>query len=383
MKKSVFNFFGVTIFVLFLITSCSKDPASQLGVYQDDFIFYFEGKIDGQPVELSAGKNNYALETDYQSDNSDSVVAMSGVLYSSNTTEMKNAFMLQFVADKAFQDESNFNVFENIIEGNTSLTERSAYKDHPTEYNLVLSPDIVSGTYSYSWNFENGMSSTSTSPSLRVSSLEFPNFWVSLGSDVQSGPCTGKTTHWLNLDRDCDATFIVVPNHVLGGYRASIFEKEGAVHSVKWYVDNNLVSSDQELNNIPVNVDGNHTLKAEISFYSGCKKVVEKDYSVLANVPVICDLDFSYDKQDIRVYDPKQRGTVELVYFDANGKRFSSKYDNSIGNFRIHGLRNFEENDQNQKTVRFQFEGKAELKAADGTNLVIDNAFGSFAVAHP
>ena len=87
------------------------------------------------------------------------------------------------------------------------------------------------------------------------------------------------------------------------------------------------------------------------------------------------EISYSKEKNEIVILDEN--------YFDANGKRFSSKYDNSIGNFRIHGLRNFEENDQNQKTVRFQFEGKAELKAADGTNLVIDNAFGSFAVAHP
>lgn len=383
MKKSVLKFSGITMFVLFLITSCSKDPASQLGVYQDDFIFYFEGKIDGQSVELSAGEDNYALETDYLVDNSDSVVSMYGMLSNGNSGEKRNAFSIQYIGNEAFQDGSDFDVFNHIIEGNTSLTELSSHKDHPTEYNLILNPDIISGNYNYSWSFQNGINSTSVSPSLRVSSLDYPNFWVSLASDTQGGNCNGKTTHWLNLDRDCDATFIIVPSHVLGGYRASIYEKEGTVHSVKWYLNDNPISSDLELSNIPVHIDGHHTLKAEISFFSGCKKVVEKDFNVLANVPVICDLDFSFTKEDIRVYDPKQRGTVELVYYDADGKKFSSKYDDSSGNFRIHGLRDFENNDLNQKTVRFQFEGKAELKAADGTILVMDNAFGSFAIAHP
>lgn len=377
----MFRFAG--IITLFLAISCAKEGATPLGVYQDDFVFYFEGNIDGNPVALSAGQDNYALETNYEFNSSDSLVSMSGMLFSSNTSDKKNALMVQFIADKPISNEANFNVFENINEGNTSLTELSSFKNHPTEYNLSFSPDITSVNYNYSWSFENSYGTTATNPTLTVSSLEFPKMWASLGSDTQGGACIGKTTHWLNLDRDCDATFIIIPNHVLGGYRATIFEKEGIVRAVKWLLDGELLGNSMELNNLPVNEDGNHTLRAEISFYNGCKKVVEKDFSVLANVPVICDLDFSYVKSNVRVYDPKQRGTVELVYFDANGVRFSSKYDNAKGKFRVYGLSSFEQNDRNQKTIRFQFSGSAELEAADGSIIVIDQAFGSLAVAHP
>lgn len=380
-KKSVYKYAG--IICLFLAISCAKEGATPLGVYQDNFVFYFEGNIDGNSVELSAGHDNYTLETGYEFDATDSLVSMSGMLFSSNSTQKKNALMLQFVSDKPIAEESNFNVFDNINEGNISLTELSDYKNHPSEYTLNLSPDIISTNYNYSWSYGNGYGSLATNPAITVSALEHPSFRVSLGSDTQNGSCIGKTTHWVNIEMDCDATFIIIPNHVLGGYRASIFEKAGIVHSVKWYLNGDLLGNSMELDNLPVNVDGNHTLKAEIYFYSGCKKVVEKDFSVLANVPVICDLDFSWTKENIRVHDPKQRGTVELIYFDANGVRYSSKYDDAKGKFRIHGLRNFEHNDQNQKTVRFQFEGSAELISADGSTIVIDQAFGSFAVAHP
>lgn len=381
MKKRVLSYAGIAS--LFLAISCSKEESAPLGVYQDDFVFYFEGNINGSPIELFAGHDDYSLETGFQFNQTDSVVSMSGMLSKSNSPEKKNALMLQFVADEAVDNESSFNVFESIKEGNTSLTELTNYKNHSSEYKLNFNPDIVSSNYNYNWTFENGTNSSYANPIMSVSALEYPTFWVTLGSDIQNGSCVGKATHWINLDRDCEATFIIVPNHVLGGYRASIFEKEGRVQSVKWYLDNEFIASSADLENVPVNVDGHHTLKAEISFYAGCKKIVEKDFNVLANVPVICDLDFSFTKAPIRVYDPKQRGTVELVYFDDNGIRYSSKYDNTDGQFRVHGLKSFENNDLNQKTARFQFEGNAVLMADDGSTLTIENAFGSFAIAHP
>lgn len=371
------------VFLILLANSCSKESSSPLGVYQDDFVFYFEGKINGKQVELSAGDNNYALQTDYHFNDSDSLVFMSGMLYDAASSDRKNALMIQFIADKAIAQESSFEIFENLNEGNTPLTEATNYKNHSSEYELSLNPDILSTNYNYNWSFENGNSSSSTNPNIIVSSLEYPRFWVTLGSDTQNGSCVGRTTHWLNIDRDCDATFIIVPNHVLGGYRATIYEKQGLVQSVKWSLDGTEIASTMELDNLPVNVDGNHSLRAEISFYSGCKKIVEKDYNVLANVPVICDLDFWCSKSPVRVYDPKQRGTVELVYFDEQGKKFSSKYDNADGKFRVHGLREFENNSQNQKTARFQFEGRAVLMAEDGSTISIENAFGSYALAHP
>lgn len=372
------------LMALGLVLSCSKDDGNAGNDYHDDFVFYVNATIDGMPMELFAGHEDYILDTDYDFDAQDSLVHMTGFLSSQDTTMgHSNAIMLRFVGHDAVANQGAFNLSDNVHEGNVALKDASGIKNDPDNFILNLTPDVVSSNYTYHWNFHDGSTSSNVSPSLQVSAVETPVYEVSLGADPYNASCSSKTTHFINVDEDCDATIIVSPNHVLGGLRASAVTRVGQVQSIKWFIDGANLSNDLVFANLPLDHDGNYRLRAEISFENGCQKVVEKHLSVLAGIPNFCDIDFSCSKDPIKINDPKQRGTVEIVYYDASGKKYSSNYDGAQGRFKIHNLRSFVTNDKGQRTARFQFEGRAILQSSDGSTVNLENTFGNFAVAHP
>lgn len=368
--------------VLLALVACSKDSSSGVNQYQDDFVFYFNAKINGTPLELSAGEGEYALNTSFEFNTVDSLVRMAGHLISSDTTTQRESILIRFIANEAVASEASFNVYENIDEGKIALTEEGQYKNDPNRYWLTLNPDLVSTNYSYQWTFNDGSTSNNIYETFQVSGLETPQLEVSMVADPYNGGCSSKTTHLLNIHDDCDATIIVTPDHVLGAMTASVYPREGVVESVKWFMGETLISSNNLLPAIPLNIDGQHGLKAEITFEDGCTKEVIKYLDILGGVMNFCDVDFTATKTPLRIYAPLQRGTIEMLYFDAQGLEYTSTA-NVEGNFTIHNLRGFDKNENNEKTVRFQFEGKAELAAANGTTVIIEDAFGNFAVAHP
>ena len=71
-----------------------------------------------------------------------------------------------------------------------------------------------------------------------------------------------------------------------------------------------------------------------------------------------------------------------MIYHDANGKRFSSYYENNVGEFTLENVSQYDNNENNDPTLRFGFWGDMILKADDGTE--IDCSFtGNMAVAYP
>ena len=379
--KSIFKY--TCVLAMGLAVSCSKDDGNAGGDYEDNFVFYVNANIDGNPIQLYAGDEQYILDTDYDFNAPDSLVEMRGLLNTQDSGSHTNAFMIKLLAKEAVSSEPSFNIFENLAEGNIALTDASGYKNDPDNFNLNLSPDVISSNYTYLWNFQDGTTSSTVSPTVAVSAVETPVFEVSLGADPYNGSCSSKTTHFINIDEECDATIIVTPNHVFGGLKGSLITRRGKVQSVDWSIGSTDLGHNLVVNNLPLNDDGNYRLRAEVSFENGCQKIIEKDINVLGGVPNFCDIDFSYIKDPVKIFDPKQRGTLELVYYDATGKRFSSNYDGAEGRFKIHNIRSFNTNDKSQSTISFQFEGRAVLKSSDGSTVNVENAFGNFAVAHP
>ena len=83
-----------------------------------------------------------------------------------------------------------------------------------------------------------------------------------------------------------------------------------------------------------------HKIKAEITFQAGCKEVIEK--TILPGT-VNCDLNITYQRTASRENNPHNLNTVEVIYFDENGKAYSSLYANSTGEFTIESVNNYVE----------------------------------------
>lgn len=361
------------------LTACSKKQNGAGSNYSDDFKFYFNANINGSALEFKAGDDDYILNTSYSVE--DSVLVMSGRLGATDSN-FKNTVVFKLRGREALGSETDFNLEEGIHEGRVALTDASFNKKIPGEYDLRLLPNVVSSGISYFWTFEDGTTSTSTNPSIQVSEENHAVFKVSLSSDPLSGGCESKTVHTVNIESDCDATISLTKTHTLG-IKAEVQSRLGQVRSVKWYRGNTFVGDDLIIDSLAFDSDGNYKVSADITFYDGCTKRIEKDLSVLSGSISFCDFDFAHTKTNVREYDPKQLGTIEMIYYDGTGKRFTSYYENNSGEFKIYSFRSFQRNELNQQTVRFLFEGDVTLKSEDGSSLAVTNAFGNFAVAHP
>ncbi|AEV33367.1 hypothetical protein Oweho_2397 [Owenweeksia hongkongensis DSM 17368] len=360
-----------------LATACSKDSsdlASGSG-YQDEYRFYAKAKINGLPIDFNAGENGYGLETDYTLE--DSVIIMTGKLAKENQP-LKNTILLNIRGNKKVADESSFRVEQSLYPGLFSYRDLSGYITVAGSYDLKFLGDTSYSQLGYNWTFENGGNSSLRSPApIRVSVSEFDPFKVTLKTDYYG--CISEVTHWVNIQNNCDATIKIseISNY---GFKVKAISRQGNVLNVDWALDGQEVDPDF-VGAISSSLYGTHTLRAEIYFEEGCSKVVERTFDAFNTTP--CLTDFWYEKNKSTTYDSEQLGAVELEYYDENGKKFTTFYSGTNGDFEIVSLSPYLENEKGQQTTRFFFEANAILKSEDGTSVELTECFGSFAVAHP
>lgn len=363
--------------VVGLATACSKDsfdPSSSTG-YQDEYRFYTKAKINGLPIDFNAGEDAYGLETDYSIQ--DSVIIMTGKLSKENQP-LKNAIVLKVRGSKEVVDESSFRVEQSLYPGLFAYRDLSGYITIAGSYDLKFLGDTSYSQLGYDWTFENGSNSSLRSPApIRVAVSEFDPFKVKLKTNYYG--CTSEVTHWINIQDNCDATMKIseISNY---GFKVQAISRQGNILNVDWALDGQEVDPDF-VGAISANLYGTHTLRAEIFFEEGCTKVVERTFDSSNNTP--CLTDFWYEKNKSTTYDSKQLGAVELEYYDENGKKFTTFYSGTDGDFEIVSLSPYLENEKGQQTTRFFFEANAILKNEDGTSVELTECFGSFAVSHP
>jgi len=369
---------GFVILALILLAGCKKDDINtqDLNNYQDEFRFYTNAKINGLPVNFNAGEEEYALETDYSI--SDSILIMEGILAKVGKPQ-QNALILKIRGNEPVINPEDFRVEQSLRPGLYAYRDRSGEKVVPGMYELEFFGDTSYYPMNFHWKFPDGSSSYLKNPTARTVLVDdYDPYNVSMTTDYSG--CESRVAHAINLEDDCDATFAItnVTNTECG---IQVIARNGNIKDVSWTLDGFEVSPDfYGVIHAPY-LGGNHTLTAEINFENGCQKVVEREFDGSSAQP--CYTDFWYKKSKITVQDPEQLGAVELVYYDENGKMFSSYYSSVEGSFKIVSLSPYLANEQGQKTTRFFFEAEAILKNADGSSVELTECFGSFALAHP
>lgn len=368
---------GLLALMAGLAIACSKDNSriSSNGVYQDEYRFYATAKINGLPVEYNAGEDGYGLETDYTIE--DSVVVMTGKLARENAS-LQSAIVLRIRGNEQVGNENDFIVGEALRPGLYAFRDNSGRSVIPGSYELQFLGDTNFSPLQYYWTFDDGsVSSSAAPPAINVAVDDYDPFMVTLKTNYYG--CESTVTHWVNIEKDCDAT-IEISNVTSYDFSVSATSRKGNILSVDWLLDGYEVEPSFS-GKISAYLTGEHTLKAEIHFEEGCSKVVERTFDASSSTP--CITDFWCEKKKATTIDHNQLGAVELEFYDENGKKFTSYYSGTDGDFKIVSLSPYRENEKGQKTTRFFFEANAILKNEDGTSVELTECFGSFAVSHP
>lgn len=355
------------------MASCSKEEPPTV-TYVEEVRLYVNAKINGQPVEFNAGQNNYYLETSYSF--KDSVVTMEGLLAPLGINPV-NGFAIKLRSKRKFASDLNFDVDHGFASGIMPIREQGDFKTIPGEYEINFS-STHSTIPSVAWSFPDGSSADANQVRKVVDIKDYLVYPTTLLAHFSPG-CNSRVTHNVNVVDQCDATFNITWPQTLVGSASLNIRSGQQVDEVSWVLNGTRVASGPSPT-IAFLYGGTHTLKAEVTFVNGCTKVVERE--VKTGSPY-CEADFTYSSQKHRVYDPAMLGTVELIYYDENGKAYSSNYSEPSGDFEISSLKAYESNEFGQPTMRFIFEAEGVLKSSDGSSVQVSEGFGNFAVAHP
>ncbi len=363
--------------LLVALTWACKKEIPDATSYSEDYEFQVSGSISGVPFDFKAGEEDYYLETSYSFE--DSVVEMKGHL-APEGTPYKNAFEIIIRSKESIATLSQFNVNENFEAGSVALRDASGFMINDDRYIISLFCDSLNQYEKLKWIFPDGTYSHSLSVEKAISAQANPVYPVLLETTGIYN-CTSRVKHYINIAEDCDATFDIL---ILANFQVqlSLQSRNGIIEDVKWFHNGNAVIPDSLFNIIPLGLTGEpHKITAEVTFESGCKKIITR--TVGANFANNCITDFTYTKEKERTFDPRQLATVEVIYYDGAGKAYSTYYPDVIGEFEMLSSVPYKNNEDGMPTRKFTFKTEAVLKSTNGSVLELGPTSGSFAVAHP
>ena len=366
------------IALVLLAVKCRKDEPGTHVDYSNDIVFYVSGSADGKPFEYKAGQDDYVMSSEYLFN--DSVVEMRGRLLPHGSLA-KSGVEIRLRGEQRIGTLSSFDPAQNIDNGPLPLRDATGFRQETGKYIVNLTCDTTQGQYaSHLWIFPDGSFSNAYSLEKKVDISNYPQYPVRLETSGAFS-CQSEVYHEINLDADCDAGFDI---NMLANFSVQLSLKnvQGIIDHVDWYLNDNPVTLSPIDNSIYLGNTGNpHHIRCEVAFTNGCVKVMERKLS--ANFAANCVTDFQYQVRKEVIFDPQQLSTVEILYYDENGKKYTSYYPDAQGEFEVMSFSPYMDNEEGDPTMRVFFTADAILKSSDGSSIEVTKLSGSFALAHP
>lgn len=372
MMKKVSLFF---LALALLSSACKEDDGPSQTVFMESPRFYVNANINGLPLSLKAGEDGYQMFTDYRV--VDSVLYMCGVL-AADSPAYRNAFKITLRGSEIINSPSQLasgNIFET---GPISLYDPSGKTTLAGYYDYFFTADSVNGHIPLRWNTPSNNYYGDSCQLIGLNAHNQPNFSIEM---LSAGPlsCTPLVRHTIRTGQDAKAQLYIVKNSN-SELRAEAQARIGRIKKVSWSIDGQNAGAGEFLQYNTVGFSASFQVKAVVEFEDGGVEIIEK---VVLPGGSACDINIDYSKKVHRVENPHNLRTVEIEYYDNNGKLFTSAYPNCIGNFEVESVGDYNDASSSHRHQRFSFSGNMILKNSDGSTLEVNNIFGSYTVAQP
>ncbi len=156
MKKYLY----LLLILLFAVTACEKKkyPPS---IEENEPQFFVNAIIDGQEVDLSAGKNNYQVYSSYEQDSNNLYCFVSTLQqYDCNSNQCAKSLKVKIYDYKSVASNAAVKIDSSLRLGRYGFLDNSKYANYSV--NFVGSSNKAAK--SYYWNFGDGTSSTLAEP---------------------------------------------------------------------------------------------------------------------------------------------------------------------------------------------------------------------------
>lgn len=378
MKKNIATLLIGTLTILLFITCRKKSIKDYIDNSNTTPIFYINGTINNQPLNISAGNDNYVLLPDYQYNNNIKTYIFFGTFQKNNCTDCKNSIKIKIIDDTIISP-NNLSHIQNLTPKTYELAKDSIIN---FSYLNAYSESLFSGYASYYLN-NNKISSN----------FYFINYFI-LPGDYHlklkiNQPTVGcidslENSIYLKKIDDFYATFkyskvgTTVTFTILCNYPASTNFTISFGDGQTAVTSNTLITHtyDTSFLFIPLNV--------KLSAKSPKNKLCEF-INVLRINNDLCSANYYYTIQSFwTTYSYYSKVIIE--YIDENGQLYSSTYSEQPQNnyFEIKEITDYQKNDKNQNTKKIKAIFKVRVFDFNNPNNYKDiSAETVFAVAYP
>lgn len=333
-------------------------------------VFYAKCNVNGIPLSITAGLDNYVMNSSYYLDENNLYVYKSQFKQKSCSSGCGYEFTV-LINNSAFSDDSTVSLDpdRSLATGNYLFGNGSSA---PKGWTCSFWPTNTAANTTYDWYFSDGISMTGAA----ITRTMAPDVKYSLAMYSDNGDCSNNFDNAFRLGNYAYTNISVETISTLR-YRFSANEGNKPPYQYNWnFGDNTAVSKEKN----PTHTYGtNATYIATLTLVDGDNDTCVWRYQVVP--PNSCDANFTCSFSPIK--NTAALSTITLLMKDPDGKVYSSAEINQAGGsgFEILSTSEYEVNENNQKTRKIKIRFNCDIK--DGTNtLKITNGEAVIAAAY-
>ena len=342
-------------------------------------VFYIKGLLNTDSLKVIAGAESYYHFTTHQLDPLN-IYEFSSELKRNDCQNCDDKIKITIRAHQKSNNNS-INIFDALTSKNYSYIENIAQPKHrlikfeiDTTFNPIGSSALIH------WDFGDGNISLERSP------LHYYNtdgrYTVKL--DYQINTCIGSVIKELAIQQDTLSSLCKVDFKYLLGNPAEV---------IFFGVDSTVPSSflwDFGDGNFSVEMSPIHVY-TQLKSYNvklivnrigiGCVSTITKVVDLLQPS---CPVTFTYNPTEPTISDSLNYSKVLVEYTSSTGNYFRSDLtDQSLSNFNISDVEPYENNELNDKTVKFKVNFSCDLQNQSGQQLKLKSVKGIIGVSYP
>ncbi|MDX2285141.1 MAG: PKD domain-containing protein [Bacteroidia bacterium] len=282
-------------------------------------VFTLDGLLEGQPLRLRAGLEDYYLQTSYQRDADAGIWIMQGAFAPDNCTSCPGKLEISFRDVRATAPGSGVDMPEALSPG-----VRPYYlADGQTGgfvYEVVFFNESPPDAAQYEWDFGDGALHQGPNPVHTYSDTALTEVQVCLEAVDASG-CNTIVCSPVQLDPggcSADFTYELFPGTNFVGFASSV--SGTPPYRFRWSFGDGYGA---RLGNpgYTYAVPGRYTVCMTVTDATGCSRTVCK---TISSDPSLCTYNFTYQVSRRGVADPLQGGRVRVRWTDAAGRVWDS-----------------------------------------------------------
>lgn len=373
-------FFVSILAAALLLNGCRKEePVSITG----NPVFYVDGTLNGSPLQISAGVNNYYMYSSYSSDSSN-VHVFTGDLRTDGSSTLSPLSLKVSLRDYATHGIQPNNIDSALYPGAFGFVPPGTVASNSIAFTSVPQGDSV---LSYSWSFGDNATSTLADPVHTYNAPGQYNVCLNINYLVNNQACSDSycetitvgTTPCMNVD--FTATNIDVVNNFFNDSVYFVSSVTGGTppYSYQWYFGDTASST------TPVSVIHNYiypamyTVQLIVTDAQNCsvtrtKKIGTSQWSG-------CLTNFNWQPVPA---SPLNLSQVVLSWTDAAGNSYSSDGGTQPpgSSFQVVSVGEYQANENGQRTKKVRMLVTCTLFRGSNT-LLLQNATIVFSVAYP